>query len=148
MGGGWNYILPTQWVWYGRADANTAALQAILYNRIGDVRFIMSVAWFLFNSNTQDLQQIFILDLNPSNLPLIGLVLAAARKSAQFGLHPWLPSAIEGPCISLTPLKHNSCGRDLPTYSILLLNRKQQTYSNNSAMLRSPHHPIHSYTRS
>ena len=74
--------------WYGWTDGNTVALQAILYNLIGDIGFIIVIAWFLFNSNAWDLQQIFILDLGHSNLPLIGLVLAETGKSAQFGLHP------------------------------------------------------------
>nr|YP_011017834.1 NADH dehydrogenase subunit 5 [Pseudoceramium tenerrimum]WQF69710.1 NADH dehydrogenase subunit 5 [Pseudoceramium tenerrimum] len=97
--------------WFTRLPANQAALKAIITNRVGD--FGLSLAILLSFLTFGSLDYLTIFSLSPlfelykitfMNLTLnyfsvfgFFLFLGAIGKSAQLGLHVWLPDAMEGP---------------------------------------------------
>nr|YP_003457265.1 NADH dehydrogenase subunit 5 [Holothuria forskali]CBH40174.1 NADH dehydrogenase subunit 5 [Holothuria forskali] len=95
--------------WFSRQDANTSALQAIIYNRIGDIGIIFLISIALYSNNSWNLNSFLSSSIEPESLNIILLasLLAAIGKSAQFGLHPWLPAAMEGPT-PVSALLHSS----------------------------------------
>nr|AYR06615.1 NADH dehydrogenase subunit 5 [Renouxia sp.] len=97
--------------WYTRLAANQAALKALLLNRIGDFGLSLGIflIFYIFGSveysiifstvTTFSKYCIVILGFKVHAFSLIGILLliGAVGKSAQLGLHTWLPDAMEGP---------------------------------------------------
>nr|YP_010296738.1 NADH dehydrogenase subunit 5 [Bohadschia argus]UMI33344.1 NADH dehydrogenase subunit 5 [Bohadschia argus] len=95
--------------WFTRQDANASALQAIVYNRIGDIGIILLISTALYLNNSWNINSFLSPSISTSqtNIMLLASLLAAVGKSAQFGLHPWLPAAMEGPT-PVSALLHSS----------------------------------------
>ena len=87
--------------WYTRIAAVKSAMNAMFTNRIGD--FFLTIGFFaiFFTFGTLDYATVFSLapyiNINVITFIVILILLGAAAKSAQLGLHIWLPFAMEGP---------------------------------------------------
>jgi NADH-quinone oxidoreductase subunit L len=87
--------------WFARETAASAGKKAFVYNRIGDVGFL--IAMFLILSKVGSLDYLTIgsraglLAGGAGTVAVLLLLLAAAGKSAQIPLFNWLPDAMEGP---------------------------------------------------
>ena len=87
--------------WFRRLQANKAAIQAILMNRVGDWGFSLGLFSIFLIFGNLDLTTIVtlapIVDGDLLNIISLFLLLGAMAKSAQIGLHVWLPNAMEVP---------------------------------------------------
>ena len=97
--------------WYHKPSAHTAAMKAFIVNRVGDFGFILGIiaTYSVFGSlyfdeifsDVEGLHKLSIVMLgfkiNVIELIAILFFIGAMGKSAQIGLHTWLPDAMEGP---------------------------------------------------
>ncbi|YP_009421329.1 NADH dehydrogenase subunit 5 (mitochondrion) [Rhopilema esculentum] len=84
--------------WYSRIQANKAAIKAMLVNRVGDAALILGIIfiWTYFGS-VNFLSVLPTQEFKYFNIIPCLLLVGAIGKSAQIGLHMWLPDAMEGP---------------------------------------------------
>jgi NADH-quinone oxidoreductase subunit L len=97
--------------WYKKPSANAAALKAFVVNRVGDFGFMLGILAIFWTFKTLDFNAVFAAapavagktflfgSWHVDILTTICLLLfmGAMGKSAQLGLHTWLPDAMEGP---------------------------------------------------
>ncbi len=97
--------------WYHKPSANAAAIKAFVVNRVGDFGFSLGIFGTFLVFGTVSIPQILaaapamagttigFVGLRVDTMTLLCLLLfvGAMGKSAQLGLHTWLPDAMEGP---------------------------------------------------
>ena len=124
--------------WHHKEAANEASLKAFLVNRVGDFSFVIGLAALFFIAGSLDLTDILnnllfykettlsFLAWDIPSLELIALLLfgGAMGKSAQLGLHTWLPDAMEGP----TPVSALIHAATMVTAGVFLVARMSPLY--------------------
>ncbi|MBK1656715.1 NADH-quinone oxidoreductase subunit L [Paracraurococcus ruber] len=127
--------------WYDRDSANRAAMKAFIVNRVGDVAFMLGIALTFLTFNSIEFATIFasveahahdtFLGINAIELIAVLLFLGACGKSAQLGLHTWLPDAMEGP----TPVSALIHAATMVTAGVFLVCRMSPVFEEAPAAL-------------
>ncbi len=97
--------------WFRKPSANAAAIKAFVVNRVGDLGFMLGIFGTFLVFGTVSIPAILaaapgmagstigFLGMRVDTMTVLCLLLfvGAMGKSAQLGLHTWLPDAMEGP---------------------------------------------------
>jgi NADH-quinone oxidoreductase subunit L len=97
--------------WFKKPSANAAAIKAFVVNRVGDLGFMLGIFGTFLVFGTVSIPAIleaapgmsgatigaFGYRFHTMDILCILLFIGAMGKSAQLGLHTWLPDAMEGP---------------------------------------------------
>jgi len=119
--------------WFTRIQANKAAIKAMLINRVGDFALLLAIFTIYITFNSLDYDVVFTLVplylnyniiIGPFEFLVLDVIcillfIGAMGKSAQLGLHTWLPDAMEGP----TPVSALIHAATMVTAGVFLLAR-------------------------
>jgi NADH-quinone oxidoreductase subunit L len=97
--------------WFHKPSANAASIKAFVVNRVGDFGFALGIMALFFATGSVSFEAVFAAapdlagktfhflwkDWDILTVATFLLFLGAMGKSAQLGLHTWLPDAMEGP---------------------------------------------------
>ena len=131
--------------WFTRIQANKSAIKAMLVNRVGDFFILLGVFTIFIIFNSFDYNIVFSLvpliknynlTLFSLEIPVVDIIslflfLGAMGKSAQLGLHSWLPDAMEGP----TPVSALIHAATMVTAGIFLISRCSYFFEYSPAIL-------------
>ena len=124
--------------WYTKPSACAAAMKAFIVNRVGDFGLMLGIAGIYLVFDTVQYDQIFTMieqvadtqivvwGFGFDTLDVLGFLLfvGAMGKSAQIGLHTWLPDAMEGP----TPVSALIHAATMVTAGVFLVARFSPLY--------------------
>ena len=97
--------------WFRKPSASAAAIKAFVVNRVGDLGFMLGIFGTYLVFNTVSIPEILVrapsmagatmhflgAEWSTMTILCVLLFIGAMGKSAQLGLHTWLPDAMEGP---------------------------------------------------
>nr|YP_009495479.1 NADH dehydrogenase subunit 5 [Toxarium undulatum]AWQ64126.1 NADH dehydrogenase subunit 5 [Toxarium undulatum] len=124
--------------WFTRIQANKAAIKAMILNRIGDFGLVLGILTIYVHYKAVDYATVFALtplllfekctflfwDASVIDVICFLLFIGAIGKSAQIGLHTWLPDAMEGP----TPVSALIHAATMVTAGVFLIARSSPIY--------------------
>jgi NADH-ubiquinone oxidoreductase chain 5 len=131
--------------WFTRIQANKAAIKAMVLNRIGDFGLVIGILIIFVEYKAVDYATVFAttpvfvgnsfnflnMDFDLISIICFFLFVGAVGKSAQLGLHTWLPDAMEGP----TPVSALIHAATMVTAGVFLIARTSPLYEYTSSML-------------
>lgn len=110
-------------------------MKAMLINRVGDIGLVLAMFMIIKEFGTLEYSTIYSLlgAIDRKNLIVICLLLffGAVGKSAQLGLHTWLPDAMEGP----TPVSALIHAATMVTAGVFLIIRSGPLFEGSSLVL-------------
>lgn len=124
--------------WNHKHTANRAAMKAFIVNRVGDMGLALGIFALFMMFGSVDFDTIFVqaegaasetftfwgYEIHALTLACLLLFIGACGKSAQLGLHTWLPDAMEGP----TPVSALIHAATMVTAGVFLVARFSPVY--------------------
>jgi NADH-ubiquinone oxidoreductase chain 5 len=131
--------------WSTRIQANKSAIKALILNKIGDFGVLIAICLIFLVFQSVDFSTVFALvpyffnktvfflfwEVNVITLICFLLFIGAVGKSAQLGLHTWLPDAMEGP----TPVSALIHAATMVTAGVFLIIRCSPLFEYSPTML-------------